>query len=96
MNRNHNKQNKLMNDRPIRRNIRFPDDEEIEEFLEDAIPLAERNAAKHNMELEPWMLTEDVCTICVELEKCDQGMLEAAVERVYEKCKKTEACIGTE
>ncbi len=47
--------------------------------------MAEKKAAKYKMELETWMLTDAVCSICMELKDCDQGMLEAAVKRVYER-----------
>ena len=85
---NSDKQNITMIKQQMNRNARFPDDEEIEEFLAEAIPLAEKNAAKNKMELESWMLTDAICMICREFELCDQGMLEAAVERVYERYHK--------
>ena len=39
------KHNKPMIKQRIKRSVRFPDDEEIEEFLEEAIPMAEKKAA---------------------------------------------------
>ena len=66
-----------------RRHVRFPDDEEIMEFLDEAIPIAEREAAKNKMDLEIWMLADAMCSICPEFSLCDQKKLEEAVERVY-------------
>ncbi len=66
----------------IKKHVRFPDDGEISDFLEEAVPLAEQNAAKHHMEVETWMVADAMARICPELAMCDHVKLEAAIECV--------------
>ncbi len=69
-------------DRRAKKPVRFPDDDELRDLLEDAAPLAERQAARNGLELETWMFADAICRICPEIKKCDQVLLEEAVERV--------------
>ena len=65
--------------------VRFPTDGEIEDLLDDAIPIAKKKAAIHKMDLETWMLADAICKICPEMARCDQQEFEAAVERVFKQ-----------
>lgn len=64
------------------RSVRFPADEELLDFMEEAVPIAKKKASKEGMDLESWMITDAICHICPELCECDQILLESAVERL--------------
>ena len=68
-----------------RSNVRFPSDDEINDFLDDALPLALKEATKQGLELEAWMVADAICMICPEIEKCDRQLFEEAVIRVLRK-----------
>ena len=68
-----------------RSNVRFPSDDEINDFLDDALPLALNEATKHSLELEAWMVADAIRMICPEIEECDQQLFEEAVIRVLRK-----------
>lgn len=78
-------QNELINSIPSKRIIRFPSDEELDEFLDDALPIAQKEAAKYDLEVEDWMIADAICQICPELRHCDQQRLVQAVARVLEE-----------
>ena len=42
------------------REVRFPSDDEISDFLDDALPLARKKAVKEGLELEVWMLADAI------------------------------------
>ncbi len=67
-----------------KRVIRFPSDEELDEFLDDALQIAQKAAAKYDLEVEDWMVAEAICQICPEIRQCDQQQLVQAVARVLE------------
>ncbi len=76
--------NEMINVITSKRVIRFPSDEELDEFLDDAIPIAQKQAAKYNLEVEEWMVADAICQICPEIRQCDQQQLVQAVARVLE------------
>ena len=66
----------------MKKPVRFPTDEELLEFMEEAVPIAKKKASKGQMDLEPWMVTDAICHICPELSECDPVLLESAVDRL--------------
>ena len=75
-----------------KKNVRFPTDDEILDFLDDAIPIAKKEANKNGMSIETWMLADAICRICPEIIECDQLELGKAIERVIEHALALENC----
>lgn len=66
------------------KDVRFPTADEILELMEDAVPLAQKEAARNKMEFETWMIADALGRVCPELALCDQRALEQLVEQVWD------------
>ena len=67
------------------RKVRFPTVEELTDFMDEAVPRASMKAQKNCVELEAFMIVDEICRICPELNGVDGRKLEEAVESLMRR-----------